>query len=292
MKYLVLAFLSLSSLFALDFTLSNKTTSNARTQYIEFDKTKNINYEKLVIGKRAYSIFNHPTDKTKMYALIPISYYQKPTKRDVTIVYKLSGVSKTEQFSLKVEDGNYASEEIHVQKSKVNPKSEDVKKRVAAEYKEAMDIYGRVTRKNHIFSEFIMPMKSKITSDFGKARVYNNSLNGYHSGTDFRAKVGTPIVASNDGIVVLVKDRFYAGGTVILDHGQGVYTCYYHMSRFDVKYGEVVKKSQQIGLSGDSGRVTGPHLHFSARVGGVQVDPLQLIALLNDNIYNKTKEIK
>ncbi len=289
MKYIVVISLFLSSLFGIDFTITNSTTSNARTQYLEFKKVKNITYEKLVVGKRSYSIFSHPTDKTKLYALLPVSYYQKPTTKKVKILYKENSKSKSKEFSLKVEDGKYASEEIQVQKSKVNPKSKEVKKRTAKEYKEAMDIYGSSSKKNYITSEFIMPMSSKITSDFGKARVYNGSLNGYHSGTDFRAKVGTPIIACNDGVVALVKDRFYAGGTVILDHGRGVYSCYYHMSKFDVKKGEVVKKSQLLGLSGDTGRVTGPHLHFSVRVGGLQVDPLQFIRLVNKNIFKGNK---
>lgn len=73
MRFLVLTLLFLSSLSA--FSLSHSTISNARTVYIEFDKDKNINYEKLVMGKRVYSIFNHPSDESKMYALIPISYY-------------------------------------------------------------------------------------------------------------------------------------------------------------------------------------------------------------------------
>jgi murein DD-endopeptidase MepM/ murein hydrolase activator NlpD len=148
-----------------------------------------------------------------------------------------------------------------------------------------MKIYAASTAKAQISSKFIAPMESKITSSFGKARVYNDTLNGYHSGTDYRAKVGTPIKATNDGIVVLAKDRFYSGGTVILDHGHGIYTCYYHMSDFSVKNGDRVNKSDVIGLSGDSGRVTGPHLHFSARVGGEQVDPLQLIELLNKKLF-------
>ncbi len=285
MKYIVLVALFLSSLSGVDFTITNSTTSNARTQYVEFEKVKNITYEKLVVGKRSYSIFSHPTDKTKLYALLPMSYYQKPTTQKVKILYKEGSKRKFKEFFLKVEDGNYASEEIEVQKSKVNPKSKEVKKRTAKEYKEAMDIYGNSSKKNYITSEFILPISSKITSDFGKARVYNGSLNGYHSGTDFRAKVGTSVIASNDGVVALVKDRFYAGGTVILDHGHGVYSCYYHMSKFNVKKGEVVKRSQLLGLSGDTGRVTGPHLHFSVRVGGLQVDPLQFIRLVNKNIF-------
>ena len=84
--------------------------------------------------------------------------------------------------------------------------------------------------------------------------------------------------------VALVKDRFYSGGTVLLDHGEGIYTCYFHMSKFDVKVGQLVKRGELLGLSGKSGRVTGPHLHFSARINAVQVDPLQLIEIMNKNL--------
>ena len=289
MRYLSLILLFFSSLFALDFSLSNSTTSNARTVYIEFAKDKNINYEKLVMGKRVYSIFSHPSDKSKMYALVPISYYQKPSDEKVKVIYLDNGTERSKTILLKVEDAKYKKEKIQVQKSKVNPKSKKVKKRIAKEYKEAMDIYATATKQNYVSSKFILPMHSKITSDFGKARVYNNTLNGYHSGTDFRAKIGTPIEASNDGVVVLAKNRFYSGGTVILNHGHGIYTCYYHMSKISVKKGDKVHKSQILGLSGDTGRVTGPHLHFSARVGGLQVDPLQLITLLNNNLYKDNK---
>ena len=193
----------------------------------------------------------------------------------------------SQEIVIKVEDAKYLKENITVSKSKVNPKSKEVKKRTAKEYKEAMGIYGYASRKSYITSKFIMPMDSKITSAFGKARVYNNTLNGYHSGTDFRAKIGTPIIAVNDGKIILAKNRFYAGGSIIIDHGHGVYSCYYHMSRFDVQEGEFVKKKQIIGLSGDTGRVTGPHLHFSIRVGGVQVDPLQFIELVNKKIFKE-----
>jgi murein DD-endopeptidase MepM/ murein hydrolase activator NlpD len=220
-----------------------------------------------------------------MYVLVPVSYYEKPNNKKVEIFYNENSKRKSKVIYFKVKDGKYEKEEIHVQKSKVNPTSKEVKDRIAKEYAEAMSIYKTSTQESLISSAFEAPMNSKITSSFGKARVYNNTLRGYHSGTDYRAKVGTPIKASNDGVVVLVKKRFYSGGTVIINHGQGIYTCYYHMSKFGVKEGQKIKKAEVIGLSGVSGRVTGPHLHFSARVGGEQVDPLQLIELLNKNLF-------
>ncbi|MEA3228494.1 MAG: M23 family metallopeptidase [Campylobacterota bacterium] len=287
MKFFLLLSLFFANLVAFDYSLSTSVTSNAKTVYIEFPKKRTLNYDKIIAGKRAYSIFSHPTNRDKMYAFIPISYYQKPTDKKVEVIYFENGIKKSETILLIVKEANYLKENLKVQSSKVNPKSKEVKKRTAKEYKEAMDIYGRATRKSYIETSFIMPMNSKITSDFGKARVYNGSLKGYHSGTDFRAKVGTPIIAVNDGVVVLAKDRFYAGNSIIIDHGHGIYSCYYHLSKFSVKEGERVTQKQIIGLSGATGRITGPHLHFSIRVGGLQVDPLQFIEIINKKIFKE-----
>lgn len=287
MRTLLLLLFILSSLFAFKAEVSGVNVSNGRTMFIEFEKEKNIEYEKIVVGKKSYKIFNNPLDSTKMYALLPISYYQKPSTKKVKVLYKKKDSQVTKNMFIKIKDGKYKKETIHVDKSKVHPSKKD-QKRAQKEYAEAMRVYNTVTQKSYINSRFILPMESTITSSFGKARVYNDTLKGYHSGTDFRAKTGTPIYASNDGVVALVKDRFYSGGSVVIDHGQGIYTCYFHMSKFDVKKGQKVKKGTLIGLSGKSGRVTGPHLHFAARVGGVQVDPLQLIELLNKKLFSKS----
>ena len=276
---------SFSLLMGLDFSLSEPSVSNGKTLYIEFTKEKNIDYKNILLGKKSYKIFNHPTDNKKVYALVPISYYQKPDYKEIEIRFLENHKIKKQYILIDIEDGKYKKEKIKVQKSKVNPKSKKIQTRTSTEYKNAMKIYGKITNESYIDSKFIMPVDSIITSDFGKARVYNNTLKGYHSGTDFRAKIGTPILASNDGVVVLAKNRFYAGNSIIIDHGHGIYSCYYHLSKFRVKKGDKVKKSQIIGLSGDTGRITGPHLHFSMRVYGVQVDPLQFIKLINQKLY-------
>ncbi len=287
MKYLLIIISLLSYLAASNINITDTTVSNGRTTFIEFVKEKNIHYKSLSLGKKTFKVFTNPIDDKKAYALIPFSYYEKLGTQKMKLNFKEDGANKSKVFVLKVADGKYKKEEIQVSSSKVNPKSKEVKKRISKEYAEAMKIYGTVTKESYINSKFILPLDSFITSDFGKARVYNGSLKGYHSGTDFRAKVGTPLIASNDGIVALVKDRFYSGGTVLIDHGQGIYTCYFHMSAFNVKRDEKVKKGQVIGLSGVSGRVTGPHLHFAVRINGLQVDPLQFVELMNKNIFKE-----
>jgi len=281
---LVLSFIFLTcSLFAFNIEVSNSIIANGKTALLEFQKDKDISYENIVVDKKKYKIFDNPVDKQKAYALLPMSYYEKPADKKVEIYYKEADKKKSKVLFFRIEDGKYQKETLKVNNSKVSLNKKD-KKRASAEYVEAMKIYKTLSDKSYMSKPFIIPLESKITSDFGKARIFNDTLKSYHSGTDFRAKVGTPLIACNDGLVVLAKDRFYAGGSVIIDHGQGIYSCYYHMSKFDVKKGSVVKRGDTIGLSGDTGRVTGPHLHFSFRVGGEQVDPLQLIELINKNL--------
>jgi len=283
MKILLTILILLSSTYALNIDVSNATITNGKTTLIELNKENNTVIDKVIAGKKTYKVYQHPLDSSKLYVLVPINYYEKPKNKKIQIVYEKSKTSKVKTLFLHIKDGKYKKEKIKVSKSKVDLNKKD-KSRASKEYSEAMKIYNTNTDINYINSKFISPIDSKITSSFGKARVYNGTLKGYHSGTDFRAKVGTKLIACNDGKIVLAKDRFYSGGSVIIDHGRGVYTCYYHMSKFNVKKGDIVKKHQLLGLSGDSGRVTGPHLHFSARVGGEQVDPLQLIELINKNL--------
>ncbi|MDY0234180.1 MAG: M23 family metallopeptidase [Sulfurimonas sp.] len=282
MRYLMFFLLFASTLFCIE--MPEQSVANGKTIFLEFEKKDGVLYEKLILDKKEYKVYEHPVDVKKYYALIPISYYEKPSNKTIKLFYKQDAKEMSKTVALEVKDGLYKKETLKVQQSKVTLSQKD-KQRAEKEYAEAMEVYNTSTPKSYISSKFIAPMQSKITSEFGKARVYNDTLKGYHSGTDYRASVGTPIVASNDGVVALVEDRFYSGGSVVIDHGHGIYTCYFHMSKFDVKKGQEVKRGETIGLSGNSGRVTGPHLHFSARVASEQVDPLQLIELLNKNLF-------
>jgi murein DD-endopeptidase MepM/ murein hydrolase activator NlpD len=94
-----------------------------------------------------------------------------------------------------------------------------------------------------------------------------------------RATTGTPIRATNRGRVVLAKNLFFSGNTVILDHGLGIYSIYAHLSRIDAKRGTLVKNGAVVGLAGATGRVTGPHLHWGTRVQGARVDPFTLVGM-------------
>ena len=153
--------------------------------------------------------------------------------------------------------------------------------RIKLERDEANAVYATASSGLKFSSPFALPIKSVVTSPFGTARVFNGTLKSYHGGADFRAAVGTPVVAANDGVVVIAKDRYYAGGSVVIDHGEGIYTQYYHLSRIDARVNQTVKKGEIIGLSGQSGRVNGPHLHFGVIANGAQINPLDFVEKIN-----------
>ncbi|ALV24661.1 zinc metallopeptidase, M23 family [Campylobacter iguaniorum] len=217
----------------------------------------------------------HPTQKNQKIAFIPAGYYDT---KGITVTNSLNGVSGNFEFDIAKK--NYKKEKITVDNAKVNP-PKSVLKRIAKEKNEANAIY-RVFGDNLYFdSKFMAPMNSFVTSEFGTARVFNNQVKSYHSGMDFRAPIGQNVLAANDGIVKIAKDRYYAGNGVVIDHGGGIYTQYYHLSNLNVKVGDKVKKGDIIGLSGNSGRVSGPHLHFGVMVSGVQVSPVDFIEKIN-----------
>jgi murein DD-endopeptidase MepM/ murein hydrolase activator NlpD len=114
--------------------------------------------------------------------------------------------------------------------------------------------------------------------NFGKRRVFNGEPRSAHGGADYRAATGTPVLAAEAGLVVLAAHHFFAGKSVFVDHGGGLISIYMHLSRLDVKTGQRVAKGDRLGLSGATGRVTGPHLHFGLRWRGAKVDPALLLA--------------
>lgn len=127
--------------------------------------------------------------------------------------------------------------------------------------------------------DFGWPRPPVLTAPFGDLRLLNGKKKSQHFGVDLDGDTGAPIYAANDGDVVLVRDCFASGNTVLVHHGGRVFTAYFHLSAFDVKQGQAVRRGQLLGRVGKTGRVTGPHLHFGAKVDGRWVDPLSLLRL-------------
>lgn len=127
---------------------------------------------------------------------------------------------------------------------------------------------------------FALPIRSKETSAFGKKRIFNGEPRGYHTGVDLRAGVGSKIKSANSGLVRLARPLFMAGNHVLVDHGGGIFSSYSHLSEISVKEGQRIAAGELVGKAGSTGRVTAPHLHWTIRVEGEAVDPLQFLEVL------------
>ena len=127
--------------------------------------------------------------------------------------------------------------------------------------------------------DFRAPVSAQATDSFGTRRTFNGKLASVHKGMDFRAHMGTPVHAGNSGTVVLARKLYFEGNCVAIDHGMGLYTISMHLSRIDVHEGERVTKGQLLGLSGATGRVTGPHLHWAVRWHDAYLDPAKLLRI-------------
>ncbi|QQF51643.1 M23 family metallopeptidase [Campylobacter fetus subsp. venerealis] len=248
------------------------TIGNGETQIISIESQY---AGKLTVNDKKISWIDHPLKPGFKIAFVPASYYET---KNINVKNSLNGEMGITEFKLVKKD--YKQEKITVSESKVKP-PQSVMKRIDKERREAQQIYKTVSKGLFFNDKFISPMNSFITSDFGTARVFNGLVKSYHGGTDFRAAVGESVIAANSGIVKIAKDRYYAGKSVVIDHGSGIYTQYYHLSDIVVKVGQKVNKGDILGLSGDSGRVSGPHLHFGVIINNVQVNPLDFISKIN-----------
>jgi hypothetical protein len=131
---------------------------------------------------------------------------------------------------------------------------------------------------NNTDLDFIIPAEGRMSGNFGLRRFFNGQARSPHAGLDLAVARDTPVHASASGKVLAVDDYFFNGKTIFLDHGNGLITMYCHLDQSDVKAGDTVSKGQQIALSGQSGRATGPHLHWSVIMNGAMVDPALFIA--------------
>ena len=159
--------------------------------------------------------------------------------------------------------------------------SEEVLERIRREQDEFSRAFATSAPQRLWEGAFVPPVSAEISSPFGYRRVINGTPRAPHTGTDLRVPMGTEVRAPNQGKVVLLGNFFFSGNSVILDHGGGLFTMYFHLSEFRVEEGATVGKGDVIGLSGMTGRVTGPHLHWGARLNNARIDPFELVGKLS-----------
>lgn len=175
-----------------------------------------------------------------------------------------------------VEPKSFPVENLSVAPKYVEPPPE-VQERLARERKKLAEIYRRRSPRLPATEPFVRPVDGEPTSAFGTKRLFNGQPRSPHSGLDLRAGLGTTVRASGAGRVALAEDLYYSGKTVLLDHGGGLFTIYAHLSEIRVAEGTETEAGGLIGLSGATGRVTGPHLHWGAKVADRPFDPLALL---------------
>jgi murein DD-endopeptidase MepM/ murein hydrolase activator NlpD len=211
--------------------------------------------------------------RSKVRAVVVESYFS--TLSPFTCVVETDGTI-THEFDFTVEDKQYKEEKLRVDPKKIKLSPIDEKR--AVEEQEVLNkIYAASANELYIKKAFRRPMDSVVTSIYGTRRLYNKQKKGQHLGTDFRAAIGDKVPTTNRGRVVFAGDLFYTGGTVIIDHGLDIFSIYGHLSKTTVSAGDMVERGHLIGLSGNTGRSSGPHLHWGVKIQGQYVDGMALI---------------
>ncbi len=187
-------------------------------------------------------------------------------------------LGKVDLLKVKVKPIKYPEEVLQVDSKKVELSKKDLKR--AVKERAILDqIYKTSNPQKYFSANFVKPMESVITSYYGTARVYNSIKNSPHLGVDFRAAEGERVPVTNDGKVVFADNLFFTGYTVIVDHGLNIFSVYAHLSKLQVKAEQFVKRGDLLGLSGKTGRVSGPHLHWGIKINGEWIDGLDLSTL-------------
>lgn len=173
-----------------------------------------------------------------------------------------------------VQDKQYATQRLIIKdQRKVEPSPDDLK-RINRERQEMDAAFAAFNEQAEVPLQFDLPTDGPLSSPFGLRRYFNDQPRNPHSGLDIAAPVGTPIHAPADGRVIATGDYFFNGNTVLLDHGQGLITMYCHLQRIDVKPGQTLRRGAVLGSVGQTGRATGPHLHWGVSLNNARVDPL------------------
>jgi murein DD-endopeptidase MepM/ murein hydrolase activator NlpD len=225
---------------------------------------------------------NRPVWVSRDTALIGIPLNQP--LGSAALQYQREGKLLTHPFE--VTEKAYTEQHITLKnREMVNPNPDQLA-RIREESQRQKALYLRFTERTLTEEGFILPLEGRVSSLFGHRRFFNGQPRNPHSGLDIAAPTGTPVLAPSSGQVILVDDLYYNGKTVFLDHGQGLITMYCHLSEQAVVKGSTVEQGQIIGLVGATGRVTGPHLHWSVSLNGYRVDPGTLMTLLPTRASN------
>ena len=223
--------------------------------------------------------FNFSPKSRVAYGLAGVSLETHPG----TYTLKITGTTATGKTLIfdrrvQVRAGRYKNIAVKVATKFTEPSATQLKK-ISEDKSLKQDVLKQISSQREWRGGFRPPVKATVSDVFGTRRTFNGETRSVHQGLDYAVPSGTPIAAVNSGTVLLARPLYFEGNCVVLDHGQGLLTLYMHMSEFKVKEGEAVTRGQILGLSGGTGRATGPHLHVAVRWQGVYLNPATLLKL-------------
>ncbi len=205
------------------------------------------------------------TKTNEAYAVVGLSLSTKPGEHEILVGKR--------RIAFKVSSHEYETQHLTIKnRRQVNPLPVDLK-RIHRERKEMDSAFLHFAADSMPNTDFQSPVDGPRSSSFGLRRVLNGQPRNPHTGMDIAAPEGTPIVSPAEGIVTAIGNYFFNGNTILIDHGQGLVTMYCHLSSIDVKPGKAVDAGTLIGKVGQTGRVTGPHLHWGVSLNNARVDP-------------------
>ncbi|MDI9818362.1 MULTISPECIES: peptidoglycan DD-metalloendopeptidase family protein [unclassified Legionella] len=221
-------------------------------------------------GKKIAVVPSFQPNQWLLIVGIPLDKQEAIQNLLMTKPYKMS-------IPFHVTDKFYTAQYLTISNNRLVDPYENDKLRIDKENKEMAELYAQFSPMDPFAEGFKAPAHGPITSLFGLRRFYNNQSRPPHSGLDIGAPESSPVHTIAKGNVVSTKDYFFTGNTVIVDHGMGVFSLYAHLKRMDVKVGDHLKQGEQVGIVGQTGRATGPHLHWSMIMNQTLVDPLLFV---------------
>lgn len=216
-------------------------------------------------------------DEENYGSLVGIDLRLAPGTYPLKVEVGASGNSPlTKRTTIEVVDKDYGVQRLTLPKKMVtlDPATLERVKKEGAKFSR---LWYKQSPRRYWRGNFVRPVQGKLNTPFGLRRILNGEPRSPHSGVDLRAPEGEPVRAVNHGKVVLVGEFYFHGKAVVIDHGWGLYSMYFHLSQLHVSKGDFVGKNAVIGLAGSTGRATGPHLHWGIRLGGARVDPFALL---------------
>jgi murein DD-endopeptidase MepM/ murein hydrolase activator NlpD len=213
----------------------------------------------------------YAVDKGRWRALVGIDLETRPGRYTIAV----TSASGRAAHPVDVQRHVFPTRRLTVDPDLVNPPPE-MRERIDRETRELNDAW-RVSSADRLWSTFVRPVPDEANSAFGTRSFYNGEARSPHAGADFLSPAGRPVKAPAGGRVVLAGNRYFTGNTVVIDHGMGLFSLLAHLSEIDVQTGATVAAGDVVGKVGATGRVTGPHLHWTVRLNNTRVDPLSLL---------------